>query len=77
MEIEARKISLRLIILSHIQMDLNNTLIFLDGENVIGQWDWTVTFVEQVVLRICMKGLALLDDCFITGRISFGFTSLV
>ena len=58
MEIEARKISLRLIILSHIQMDLNNTLIFLDGENVIGQWDWTVTFVEQVVLRICMKGLA-------------------
>uniref|UniRef100_A0A8C2RLN4 Cell division cycle 73 n=1 Tax=Capra hircus TaxID=9925 RepID=A0A8C2RLN4_CAPHI len=35
-----------LIILGHIQMNLNNTLIFLDGENVIGQWDWTLTFVE-------------------------------
>lgn len=40
-------------------MNLNNTLIFLDGENVIGQWDWTLTFVEQVVVCICMKGLAL------------------
>ena len=37
-------------------------LIFLDGENVIEQWDWTLTFVEQVVLCICMKELALLDD---------------
>lgn len=63
--------------MGHIQMNLNNTLIFLDGENVIGQWDWTLTFVEQAVVCICMKGLALLDDCFITGRISFGFTSLV
>lgn len=48
--------------MGHIQMNLSNMLIFLGGENVIGQSDWTLTFVEQVVLCICMKELALLDD---------------
>lgn len=62
LEIAARKTSLGLIILGHIQMNWSNMLIFLDGENVTGQWDWTLTFVEQVVVCICMKELALLDD---------------
>lgn len=37
METEARKVGLGLFVLGGIQMNLNNTLIFLDGENVIGR----------------------------------------
>lgn len=45
---EARKLSLGLIVLGSIQMN-SDTLTFLDGENV--RWgDWILTFVKQVFI---------------------------